>query len=61
VRYKEAEKECLNKIRNAKRNTEKNLTINLENNSKFARYINSKTTSRTSLGPTDEEGTYLAD
>jgi hypothetical protein len=60
-RYKDAEKNCANKIRNAKRKMERDLASNPDkNNRKFARYIKSKTKSRTTIGPIlTEEGTLL--
>jgi hypothetical protein len=49
--YKEAEKECANKIRNTKRKMEHELANNPDkNNRKFARYIKSETKSRTTIG-----------
>jgi hypothetical protein len=50
--YKQLEKETTKKIRNAKRKMEKNLAYSEDkNNRKFARYIKSKTKSRTTIGP----------
>jgi DNA topoisomerase VI subunit B len=48
--YREIEKETAKKIRNAKRKLEKDLGED-KNNRKFARYIKSKTKSRTTVGP----------
>ncbi len=49
--YKEAEKECAKKIRNVKRKMERELASNPDkNNQKLARYIKSKTKSRTTIG-----------
>jgi hypothetical protein len=61
--YKEAEKECANKIRSAKRKMERDLANNPDkNNRKFARYIKSKTKSRTTIGPLKaEDGRLLTD
>jgi hypothetical protein len=54
--YEEAEKECAKKIRNAKRKMERELASNPDkNNQKFARYIKSKTKSRTTIGPIKTE------
>ncbi len=50
--YKKLEKETAKKIRNAKRRMEKNLAYGDDkNNQKFAKYIKSKTKSRTTIGP----------
>jgi hypothetical protein len=50
--YKQLEKETSKKIRNAKRKMEKNLAYSEDkNNRKFAKYIKSKTKSRTAIGP----------
>ncbi len=50
--YKQLEKETSKKIRNAKRKMEKNLAYSEDkNNRKFARYIKSKTKSRTAIRP----------
>jgi hypothetical protein len=50
--YREIEKETAKKIRNAKRKLEKDLVSGEDkNNRKFARYIKSKTKSRTTVGP----------
>jgi hypothetical protein len=50
--YKQLEKETSKKIRNAKRKMEKNLAYSEDkNNRKFARYIKSKTKSKTAIGP----------
>ena len=50
--YKAIEKETAKKIRNAKRKFEKNLANGEDkNNRKFARYIKSKTKSKTTVGP----------
>ncbi len=50
--YKALEKETANKIRNAKRKMEKDLARGEDkNNRKFAKYIKSKTKSKTSVGP----------
>ncbi len=58
--YKEAEMECAKKIRNAKRKKERELASNPDkNNQKFARYIKSKTKSRTTVGPIKTEDSRL--
>ena len=50
--YRAIEKETAKKIRNAKRKFEKNLANGEDkNNRKFARYIKSKTKSKTTVGP----------
>jgi hypothetical protein len=50
--YKALEKEAAKKIRNAKRKLEKDLAAGSDkNNRKFAKYIKSKTKSRTTVGP----------
>jgi hypothetical protein len=50
--YKQLEKETSKKIRNAKRKMEKDLAYSEDkNNRKFARYIKSKTKSKTAIGP----------
>jgi len=50
--YKQLEKETSKKIRNAKRKMEKDLAYSEDkNNRKFARYIKSKTKSKTTIGP----------
>ncbi len=50
--YKQLEKETSKKIRNAKRKMEKDLAYGEDkNNRKFARYIKSKTKSKTAIGP----------
>ena len=50
--YKRIEKEVSNKIRNAKRKLEKDLVSGPDkNNRNFARYVKTKTKSRTTVGP----------
>jgi hypothetical protein len=50
--YKRIEKEVSNKIRNAKRKLEKDLVSGPDkNNRNFARYVKTKTKSRTTIGP----------
>jgi hypothetical protein len=54
--YREAQKECTKKIRNAKRKMERDLANNSDkNNRKFARFIKSKTKSRNTIGPLKTE------
>jgi hypothetical protein len=50
--YREVENECINKIRIAKRRMERDLASNPDkNNRKFAKYVRSKTKSKTTIGP----------
>jgi hypothetical protein len=50
--YKRIEKEVSNKIRNVKRKLEKDLVCGPDkNNRNFARYVKTKTKSRTTVGP----------
>ena len=52
VEYKRIEKEVSNKIWNAKRKLEKDLVSGPDkNNRNFARYVKTKTKSRTTVGP----------
>jgi hypothetical protein len=56
-RYKEAERQAANTVRNAKRNFEKRLAKEKSKNSKpFYAYLKGKTKSRTAVGPLKASG-----